>query len=63
MLKQKKSWVQTIMLKRITLYSLTMDHPVSSDIQSPCINSCQVSQGWVAGQVFPLDQILENIKF
>ena len=32
-------------------------HPVSSDIQSPCKNSCQVSQGWVAGQIFPLDQI------
>ena len=58
MLKQKKSWVHTIMLKMITLYSLIMDHPVSSDIKSPCINSCHICQGWVAGQVFPLEKFI-----
>ena len=30
------------------VYSLTMYHPVSSDIQSPCKRNCQVSQGWGA---------------
>ena len=55
----------------ITLYSLTNDHPVSSDIGQPSIGGCQVNQvsqirqfinfkhiqvgGWLGGWVAGLD--------